>query len=105
MNELWARGRDPRVSTTVVLSAVVIAGFVAIWLGYRGVAPLGVVPFQVPYLVSGGFVGLALIGTALGLLSVHCNRVEEAEERRLLAELHREVRRIGAERPDARRMT
>ena len=96
MNELWRTLRDPRVSTTLVLLAVLVGGFVAVWLGYREIAREGLVPFQVPYLVSGGVVGLAMIGTALGLLTIHINRVEEAEERRLLTELQREALRLRA---------
>jgi hypothetical protein len=102
VNELWRTLRDPRVSTTLVLLAVLVGGFVAVWLAYREVAGLGLVPFQVPYLVSGGVLGLAMIGTALGLLTIHINRVEEAEERRLLSELQRETLRLRAERAAAR---
>jgi hypothetical protein len=102
MTELWKILRDPRVSTTLVLLAVLIAGFVLIWLGYRSVAAIGLVPFQMSYLVSGGVVGLALVGAALGLLLGHFDRVEAAEERRLLAELQREALRIRAGRAGAR---
>ena len=98
MTELWRTLRDPRVTTTGVLLAALVAGFVAIWQGYREIAREGLVPFQVPYLVSGGVIGLAVIGTALGLLTIHVNRVEEAEERRLLTELQREALRLRAER-------
>lgn len=94
MNELWRLLRDPRVSTAGALSAMVLAGFVALWLGYRSAAGLALVPFQLPYVVSGGVVGLAVIGSALVLLSVHIDRVEAAEERRLLAELQREALRL-----------
>ena len=98
MNELWRMLRDPRVSTLMILVGVVVSGFVALWFGYREVAGLGLVPFQGPYLVSSGVIGIAMIGTALGLLTIHVNRVEEAEERQLLADLRREAVRIHAER-------
>jgi hypothetical protein len=91
MNELWAALRNPRVSTTGALLAVLSGGFVLLGLGYRSSAAIGLVPFQMSYVVSGGVVGLAVIGTALVLLSVHVDRVEAAEERRLLAELQRRV--------------
>ena len=103
MTELWRTLRDPRVSTTGALLSVLAGGFLAVWLGYREVARLGQVPFQVPYLVSAGLVGLATIGTALGLLTVHINRVEAAEERRLLAELQREALQLRAARVAADR--
>ena len=89
----WVRAAlaDQRLSTAIVLVSVVASGFVAVWLGYRSAAAIGVVPFQVPYVVSGGVVGIALIGTGLALLSTHLSRVEAAEERRALAELQREA--------------
>ena len=98
MTELWAMLKDPRVSTTGVLLAALSGGFVAIWLAYRSVAGIGLVPFQLPYVVSGGVVGLGVVGSALVLLSVHIDRVEAAEERRLLAELQREALRLRAGR-------
>lgn len=94
MTELWAVLRDPRVSTTLVLGAVVVAGAALIGLGWRGAAATLLVPFQVPYLVSGAAVGLALVASGLVLLSVHLDRVEAAEERRQLAELQRDALRL-----------
>ena len=88
--------KDPRVSTTTVLLAALAGGFLAVWLAYRSVAGIGLVPFQLSYVVSGGVVGLAVVGSALALLSVHVDRVEAAEERRLLAELQREALRLRA---------
>lgn len=102
MNELWAALRDPRVSTTGVLLAALATGFALLWLGYRSVAGLALVPFQLPYVVSGGLVGLAVVGSSLGLLSIHVDRVEAAEERRLLAGLQREALRLRAPRSAAR---
>lgn len=101
MNELWRVLRDPRVSTTGALATALIGGFVLVWLGYRSAAALAQVPFQLPYVVSGGVVGVAIVGSTLGLLSVHLDRVEAAEERRLLAELQREALRlrVGREVP------
>src|SRR5687767_7028775 len=98
MNELLRILRDPRVSTTLVLLAVLAGGFVLLWLAYRSVAAIGLVPFQVPFVVSGGVVGVALVGTALSLLLGHLDRAEAAEERRLLAELQREALRIRGQR-------
>ena len=94
MNELWAILRDPRVSTVGVLLGVLAGGFALMWLGYRSVAALPLVPQQMSYVVSGGIVGLALVGTALLLLSVHVDRVEAATERRILEEFRREALRM-----------
>ena len=97
MNELWAVLRNPRVSTTGALLAALAAGFVLLWLGYRSSAALGLVPAQLPFVVSGGVAGLAVVGTSLFLLSVHIDRVEAAEERRLLADLQRLALRMRDE--------
>ena len=102
MTELWRVLRDPRVTTTLVLAAAVLAGFGLVVLGYRGAAALLLVPFQVPYLVSGGVVGLALVGAGLALLRVHLDRAEAAEERRAVAALQRDVLRLLAAAPRAR---
>ena len=103
MNELWVLLKDPRVSTTAVLSAAVLAGLGLVVLGYRGAAATLLVPFQMPYLVSGALMGLATVGTAFVLLSVHLDRVEAAEERRQLAELQRDTLRLLAAAAGARR--
>ena len=103
MNELWKVLRDPRVTTTLVLAAVVLTGFGLLVLGYRGAAALLFVPFQVPYLVSGAVAGLALVGTGLALLIVHLDRTEAAEERRAVAALQRDALRLLALAPQARR--
>lgn len=103
MNELWKVLRDPRVTTSLVLGAVVVVGFGLLGAGYRGAAALLLVPFQVPYLVSGAVVGLALVGAGLGLLVVHLDRTEAAEERRAVAALQRDVLRMLARAPQATR--
>lgn len=69
----------PVVSTVLVLGGIGAAGLVAIALGWRGAAATEFVPFQVPFLVSGGLVGLALLVFALGMIDVHANRVLGAQ--------------------------
>jgi hypothetical protein len=91
MNELWKSLTDPRVSIVGVLVGAVTAGFGILWVGYRTIAQTALVPRQMPLLVSTGAVALALVGAALALLSTHVSRVEAAEERRQLAELHEEA--------------
>lgn len=102
MSELWRILRDPRVSTTLVLAAVVVAGFGLIGAGYRGAAAVLFVPFQVPYLISGAVVGISLVGLGLALLGVHLDRTEAAEERRAVATLQRDVLRLLAVAPQVR---
>lgn len=102
MSELWRILRDPRVTTSLVMAVVVVVGFVLIGAGYRGAAALLFVPFQVPYLVSGAVAGLALVGAGLGLLVVHLDRTEAAEERRAVAAVQRDVLRLLAVAPQVR---
>lgn len=94
MNEIWARLRDPWVSTVLVLAISAVVGAGLLVLGYRGVALELLVPYQLPYLVSGAFAGLALLGVSCVLLIVHLGRVEAAAERRDMQELQREVLRL-----------
>lgn len=102
MSEIWKVLRDPRVSTTLVLAATVVVGFGLIAQGYRGAAALLFVPFQIPFLVSGAMVGVALVGAGLALLDVHLDRTEAAEERRAVAALQRDVLRLLAVAPQVR---
>lgn len=102
MNEIWKVLRDPRVSTTLVLGAVVVLGFGLIGQGYRGAAELLFVPYQVPFLVSGAMLGLAVVAAGIALLNVHLDRADAAEERRAIAELQRDVLRLLAVAPQVR---
>lgn len=97
--ELWRGLRDPRVSTTIALSAVVVIGFALVAQAYRGIAATLFVPFQVPLLVSGGLAGVALAGAGIALLNVHLDRTEAAQERQQLADLQREALRLLALAP------
>lgn len=92
MLELWRVLRDPRVATVGVLLAGLAAGFGLVGAAYRSVAAIGSVAAQMPLVVSGGLVGVALVATSVSLLSVHLDRVEAAEERRQFTELLRKLR-------------
>ena len=93
MDDIWRVLRDPRVSTTLVLASMVIAGVLLLVLGWHGVsAPIFVV-LQVPWAIRGSFAGVAVIGAGLALLITHLNRAEAAAERSQLAELQREALR------------
>ena len=96
MSEVWRILRDPRISTTLVLLALALGGLLLLSQGWRGVAATLFVPFQIPYLVSGAVLGVALTGAALALLRVHLDRSEAALERRETAALQREVLRTLA---------
>ena len=97
MNELWRVLRSPKVSILAVLAVVVLAGFAILLLGYQGVAAKVDPPAQTPFLISGSLIGLALLGTALRLLTVHLDRVEAATEREQLAAVQREALRLLAD--------
>jgi hypothetical protein len=94
MDEVWRLLRDPRVSTTLVLGMTVLAGFALLGLGSRGLAPLLNVALQVPFLVSGGIGGLAVVGLGLALFSTHVDRTDAAAERDAVAALQRDVLRL-----------
>jgi hypothetical protein len=71
-------------------AALVLFGVVALILGWWGVSGTGVAAEQNPYLISGGLLGIALIGIGCTLwlsadLQDEWRRLDAAEER--LAEL------------------
>jgi hypothetical protein len=70
----WASSSP--VSVGVLL---VVAGFVAIFLAWNGAASKDFVQGQVPYLISGGLVGVALIGCGLTVVNVQARRADQAE--------------------------
>ena len=94
MDEIWRVLRDPRVSTTLVFVVVAAAGFALVGLAWRGVAATLYVVLQLPWLVSGGFAGIAVVGLGLAALITHLDRTEAAAERAGLAELQRDVLRM-----------
>ena len=77
--------RDEFRGSVAVLIALLVIGFVAIAIGWRGVAASAIVSVQLPYAISGLFGGIAVVGFAGGLLSVQLARRREAEERAELA--------------------
>ena len=81
----WPERVDPVTVSMWVAAGLVLAGFVAIALGWRGAAATLDVPVQVPYLVSGGLAGLALILGGVVLVLVQLGRREAADERELVA--------------------
>jgi hypothetical protein len=73
--------RDPGVRAGAVLAGLAIVGFVMFGLAWRGVARTFYVPLQLPWLLSGGFMALALLGLALGAGSIHLSRRDNAIHR------------------------
>jgi hypothetical protein len=63
-----------------VASLLVLAGFGAFFLAWRGAAATLVVGVQIPYLLSGGATGFALIGGGMGLIYIQMSRHLGARE-------------------------
>lgn len=70
----WANGSP--VMAGVVL---VVAGFVVMFLGWNNSANRDFVQGQVPYLISGGMIGLGLVGAGLTVVNVQARRADQAE--------------------------
>jgi len=88
-------GRVDQVTASMwVAAGLVVAGFVAFALGWRGAAATLDVPVQVPYLVSGGLAGLALILAGVVLVLVQLGRREAADERQLVADVLTEAHAV-----------
>ena len=77
----------PFASSLVVLATLTLGGFGGFALGWWGTARQAAVTRQLPFLVSSGLGGVALLGCALALLVVQTRRWTEARERAGLARL------------------
>ena len=73
-----------------------IAGFVLIFLGWNGAASNDRVEAQMPYVVSGGIAGLALVVLGAGLIVAHSLRSDRVELKASIDELRRAVGSAGA---------
>ena len=58
---------------------LVVAGFIALFLAWNGAAGKDYVEGQLPYVISGGMVGLGLIGAGLTVVNVQARRADQAE--------------------------
>lgn len=70
----WARTSP--VSVGVLL---VVAGFIALFLAWNGAAGKDFVQGQLPYVISGGLVGIALVGCGLTVINVQARRADQTE--------------------------
>lgn len=66
----------------LLAAVLVLAGFVLIFLGWQGGAATLFVPTQIAYGVSGGMVGLALVGTGGAVAFAHGTRLATARRSR-----------------------
>lgn len=76
--------------------AVVLAGFVVVFLGWNGAASYDRVPAQFPYLISGGIAGLALVVLGSAFIVVDASRRNRAAVLAELAELRDAVDRLAS---------
>ena len=81
MNRLLQLARDPYAASVAVLAAVGLAGGIGIVLGAVGIARSDTLDLQLPYLVSGGLGGLALVIVAVGLFVAQRRRLASTRQR------------------------
>jgi len=77
--------------TIALAIALVVAGVVALTIGWVGVSATLVIPTQVSFAVSGGMGGFALVGAGLAVLAIQQRRRAAAEDRRALARFASEL--------------
>jgi uncharacterized membrane protein len=71
---------DPVIMSVFVSILLILAGFGAFFLGWKGSAATLAVGVQMAFLVSGGAAGFALVGAGLGIAYVQMSRHLEARE-------------------------
>jgi hypothetical protein len=91
----------PALPSLLLFAGMVVAGFVAMALGWRVAARTLNVAGQVPAIISGGLGGLVLVIVGTGLFVAQMGRVNGAEERASFHEvLDRASEVIHVVRPD-----
>ncbi len=74
----------------------ILAGFVLVFLGWNGAASYDRVSAQMPYVVSGGLGGLALVVVGAGLMIAQSNRADRAALQATLEDLRDALDRMSA---------
>lgn len=87
---------QPAYWATAIGAAMVLVGFAGLLLGWRGAAALLLVPLQLPYVLSGGLAGVALVGSGAALLNVQITRHLAARERARTGEVIRQANHLVA---------
>ena len=82
---------------TYVGAVVIAAGFSLIGIAWAEVAGLTNVGLQMPYLVSAGFTGLALVMVGLIVINVAAKRQDGAERSRQMRALSESLQALQAE--------
>jgi hypothetical protein len=73
----------------------ILAGLALIFLGWNGAASYDRAESQLPYVISGGVGGLALVVVGVGLLIVQAQRANRASTEANIAELREAVDRLA----------
>ena len=71
----------------LVLGGVALVGLVSLSLAWQGVAHTADIARELPYVISGGFAGVTMIGTCLALASIQARRRCEAMDRESFSRL------------------
>ena len=74
-------------------------GLLVIGLAWNGAAGIDFVSGQMPYLLSGGFLGLALVVIGAVLLNIQNNRLDRAMLEEQLKDLNTRLARLSADDP------
>lgn len=80
--------------------ALVVAGFIALFLAWNGAAGVDHVEGQLPYLISGGLSGLGLIGSGLTVINVQARRGDQADLLAALSQLTEAVEELDDDEDD-----
>lgn len=75
---------------------LVVAGLIAIFLGWNGAAGKDFVAGQIPYVISGGLLGLGLTAAGLAVIVVQSVRRETRDIANRMDELIEAIRDMGA---------
>jgi hypothetical protein len=73
-----------------------LVGFLLVFLGWNGAASYDRVSAQIPYVVSGGLAGLALVVLGTGLIIVQSHRADRAALEATLLDLRDVLDRLAA---------
>jgi hypothetical protein len=90
MSKLWSKLGG------VLGIAYCIVGFFLIFLGWNGAASYDREPAQIPYLISGGLGGLALVVVGSALIVVHSLRADRVELQGAIEDLPAAMGSTGA---------
>jgi hypothetical protein len=87
-------GTGSKLGMQLGLASIAI-GILIIGLAWNGAAGIDFVSGQIPYLLSGGALGLALVGVGVALVIVHNNRRDRALLQTQIQELSTSVSRLA----------